>query len=132
MSSAPKPKIVIVEDNEALAEIYRVRLEVQGYDCIVASDGAKAIEVIEREQPYLVLLDLMIPVLSGDEVLRTIRGNDWGKDIKVQIISNLNETEAPDDLREYGIEGYSVKANLNDDDIDNIVAGIVGVQPAVD
>ncbi len=118
-------KVVIVEDNPALSEIYKTRLEILGYKCFTAYDGEEALATIEKEQPNLVLLDLMIPKIAGDEVLRTIRANEWGKDIKVFIISNLNEVDAPAGLREQGIEGYAVKANLAYDDIDNIVANIL-------
>ncbi|MCA9324012.1 response regulator [Candidatus Saccharibacteria bacterium] len=118
-------KIVIVEDTPSLADIYKTRLELIGYKCFVASDGQQALTLIEHEKPALVLLDLMIPVISGDEVLRQMRATEWGKDIRVYIISNLNESEAPADLRDLGIEGYTVKANLSDDDIDKLVDNIL-------
>lgn len=118
-------KVVIVEDNEALAEIYKTRLELIGYECHVAHDGEEALVVIERELPRLVLLDLMIPKLYGDEVLARMRASEWGKEIKVLIISNLNETEAPAGLRENGIEGYAVKANMTDDMLDKMVDEIL-------
>ncbi|MCA9328544.1 response regulator [Candidatus Saccharibacteria bacterium] len=118
-------KIVIVEDTPSLADIYKTRLELIGYKCFVASDGQQALTLIEQEKPALVLLDLMIPVISGDEVLRQMRATVWGKDIRVYIISNLNESEAPADLRDLGIEGYTVKANLSDDDIDKLVDNIL-------
>lgn len=120
------PKIVIVEDNDALAEIYKTRLEIIGYKCYVATDGEQALAMIERERPHLVLLDLMVPKIAGDQILATMRASDWGKDIKVHIISNLNESDAPAGLREQGIEGYSVKANLAYDDIDQLVNSILG------
>lgn len=119
------PKVVIVEDNPALSEIYKTRLEILGYKCIVALDGQQALEVIEKENPSLVLLDLMIPVISGGDVLKTMRASEWGKDTKVLIISNLNESEAPEGLREQGIEGYAVKANLAYDELDQLVANII-------
>jgi DNA-binding response OmpR family regulator len=118
-------KIVIAEDNSALAEIYKTRLDLIGYQCFIASDGAKALEIIERERPALVLLDMMMPVLAGDEVLRRMRAEEWGRNVRVFIISNLNEHEAPAGLRDLGIEGYAVKANLNDDDIDRLVDQIL-------
>jgi DNA-binding response OmpR family regulator len=118
-------KILIAEDNASLAEIYSVRLGALGYQCFTAADGEVALEIIERERPDLVLLDLMMPKVAGDEVLRRMRSSDWGKDIRVFIISNLNEQDAPAGLREYGIEGYAVKANLSDDDIDNLVDRIL-------
>ncbi|MEI9914331.1 MAG: response regulator [Candidatus Saccharibacteria bacterium] len=65
-------KIVIVEDNSNLSEIYKTRLEVLGYQIIVANDGITALNVIEKELPDLVLLDLMVPKIAGDQILETI------------------------------------------------------------
>lgn len=120
-----RQKIVIVEDNFALADIYKTRLTLLGYNCATAGDGEEALAVIEKIQPDLVLLDLMIPKIAGGEVLRQMRASSWGKDVRVYVISNLNEEQAPPDLRELGIEGYAVKANLQNDDIDNLVDKIL-------
>ena len=118
-------KIVIVEDKSELAEIYKTRLELLGYTCFIASDGAVALALIEKEQPNLVLLDLMIPIIAGDQVLKIMRSNEWGKNIPVQIISALSEIDAPEGLRSLGIEGYAVKANLSDDQLDTLVDNIL-------
>lgn len=118
-------KVVIVEDNVSLAEIYKMRLELLGYICFVANDGEVALDLIEKELPNLVLLDLMIPKIAGDQILEKMRSSDWGKDIKVQIISNLNEADAPVGLRDKGIEGYAVKANMTDDMLDKMVDDIL-------
>lgn len=118
-------KILIAEDNIALADIYKTRLEIIGYKCYVAHDGQRALELIEQLQPSLVLLDMMMPVVAGDEVLKRMRASEWGKNIRVFIISNLNEQDAPAGLRELGIEGYAVKANLTNDDIDKLVDKIL-------
>ena len=118
-------KIVIVDDNVALAEIYKTRLELLGYTCYVASDGIGALELIQKELPDLVLLDLMVPKIAGDQILHIMRGSDWGKHIKVMIISNLDEVDATPGLRDEGIEGYAVKANLSNDQIDQLVDNIL-------
>jgi len=118
-------KIIIVEDNMSLAEIYKTRLELLGYTCFVAYNGITGLYFIQKEIPDLVLLDLMIPDIAGGEVLATMRRSDWGKEIPVYVISNLNEAEAPADLRKLGIAGYSVKANMTDDTVDQIVNGIL-------
>ncbi len=118
-------KIVIVEDNQALSDIYKTRLEMLGYTVFAAFDGVQALAVIEKERPNLVLLDLMIPKVAGDQVLERMRESDWGKDIKVMIISNLNEKDAPAGLRNLGIEGYAVKANLSNDQLDKLVEVIL-------
>lgn len=118
-------KIVIVEDNIGLADIYKIRMEALGYQCFVAYDGIAAMDLIESHLPDLVLLDLMVPKMAGDQILEKVRSSDWGKDIRVFIISNLNEADAPKGLREQGIEGYAVKANLSNDQLDRLVDSIL-------
>jgi len=118
-------QVVIVEDQPELAEIYKTRLELEGYTCAVASDGIQALVEIEKYRPRLVLLDLMLPKLSGDQILKVMRSTEWGEDIKVLVISNLNESEAPAGLRDLGIVDYMVKANLSDDQLDRVVGDIL-------
>lgn len=118
-------KIVIVEDNAALSDVYKTRLELLGHKVIAAYDGLQALQVIERERPDLVLLDLMVPKKAGDQILEEMRESEWGKDIKVLVMSNLNEADAPKGLRNLGIEGYAVKANLTNDQLDQLVDAIL-------
>jgi DNA-binding response OmpR family regulator len=120
-----KQKIVIVEDNNALADIYKTRLELIGYTCYIAYNGIIGLYFIQKEMPDLVLLDLMVPDIAGDQILQHMRVSDWGKEIPVYVISNLNEADAPTGLRELGISGYAVKANLSNDQIDQIVNSIL-------
>jgi CheY-like chemotaxis protein len=118
-------KIVIVDDNASLVDIYKTRLELLGYKCYPAYDGVEALTVIEKERPSLVLLDLMVPKIAGDQILARMRASAWGRNIKVVIISNLNEVDAPPGLREQGIEYYAVKANLVNDALDKLVEKIL-------
>lgn len=124
-AQAEPQKIVIVEDNQALAEIYKTRLEAIGYTVFLGYNGITGLYFIQKELPDLVLLDLMVPDIAGDQILLRMRSSAWGKDIPVFIISNLNEADAPQGLRDLGIEGYAVKANLQNDQIDQIVNGIL-------
>ena len=121
----PAKKIVIVEDNPSLAEIYKTRLELLGYICFIGYNGITGLYFIQKEMPDLVLLDLMIPDIAGDKVLETMRSSDWCKGIKVLVISNLNESDASPKLRQLGIEDYIVKANMVDDQIDQLVNNIL-------
>lgn len=123
--SSSAKKIVIVEDNSALAEIYKTRLELLGYICFIGYNGITGLYFIQKEMPDLVLLDLMIPDISGGQVLETMRASDWGKQTKVLVVSNLNESEAPKNLRELGIEGYMVKANMVEGQVDELVKKIL-------
>ena len=122
-------KIVIVEDDVFLAEIYQTRMHLAGHTCYVANDGLTGLQLIKQMMPDLVLLDLMLPQMSGDEVLAAMRKSDWGKDIKVLILTNLSETEAPDNLKNYHFERYLVKANLSGSELNQIVADILTKTP---
>lgn len=129
MNQDEKPKkIVLVEDDPALSEIYKTRLEAQGYNCFVAYNGIIALYFIQKDKPDLVLLDLMIPDISGADVLRTMRRSSWGKDIPVYVISNLSQDQAPQDIAQLGIAGYSVKANLAYGQVDEIANKILKPQ----
>lgn len=130
MDTTNPKKIIIVEDDLALAEIYKTRLELIGYTVYLAYNGITALYFIQKELPDLVLLDLMVPDIAGDQILATMRKSSWGRSIPVYIISNLSEADAPAGLRDLGIAGYSVKANLSNDQIDTIVNNILSPNQA--
>lgn len=124
-SGSSSKKIVIIEDNTSLAEIYKTRLEGIGYTCFIGYNGITGLYFTQKEIPDLVLLDLMIPDIAGVEALAIMRRSSWGKNIKVLVISNLNEADAPLGLRGMGIEDYIVKANMQNDQLDTIVNNIL-------
>jgi two-component system, OmpR family, response regulator ArlR len=126
-SQQPKMRVVLVEDDPALAEIYKTRLESQGYNCFVAYNGIIALYFIQKDTPDLVLLDLMIPDISGMDVLRTMRKSSWGKTIPVYVISNLSEDQVPG-IRDLGIAGYTVKATMEYGQVDEIVNQVLRPQ----
>ena len=121
------PKIVLVEDDQMLAEIYQTAIELEEFECHTAPDGMVGLALIQQELPDLVLLDLMLPQLSGDEVLRHMRESEWGKDIKVIILTNISESEAPPELEKYGFERYLVKANNSPQSVMQIVKETLGL-----
>lgn len=124
-TAAISQKIVIVEDDADLAEIYKTRLELLGYTCFIGYNGITGLYFIQKELPDLVLLDLMIPDIAGADVLRTLRRSSWGRDLKVLVVSNLNEGEADPELRQLGIEDYVVKVSMTNDTIDKLVNKIL-------
>lgn len=106
-----KAKIAIIEDDIALADMYKLKLESGGMEVVVAYDGQSGLDMITKDTPDLVLLDLMLPQLTGSEVLARYRNTPQGKDTKVIILTNISEYEAPDELYELNILRYMVKAN---------------------
>jgi two-component system, OmpR family, alkaline phosphatase synthesis response regulator PhoP len=122
--------VVVVEDDVMLAEIYQTSLQTEGFTCSVAHDGPTALTLIKQLKPDLVLLDLMLPYMSGDEVLQHMRESDWGKNIKVIIATNISEAEAPDGLSKYGFERYLVKANTSPGELVQIIKQALTPQTA--
>lgn len=127
MNNSAPTKIVVVEDDKMLAEIYQTRLGLAGYTCLVAHDGAAGLQLIEQELPDLVVLDIMLPQMSGVEVLAAMRANDWGRDIKVLIATNISEAEAPPELYDLQFDRFIIKANLEHNQLAEIVADTLGL-----
>jgi DNA-binding response OmpR family regulator len=104
--------IAIIEDDLAIAQMYRLKFEAEGYKVEIAENGKLGLELCEQMKPDLVLLDLMMPEMNGDEMLEKMRGTDWGKDIKVIILTNVGQQEAPEKLKNLHVRGYVVKAEM--------------------
>jgi DNA-binding response OmpR family regulator len=105
-------KIAIVEDDPVISQMYRMKFEADGFDVQLADNGKKGVALVEHFAPDILLLDLQMPEMSGDEALTAIRKQPWGKDIPVIILTNLGEEEAPKTIRGLGIHSYIVKAEL--------------------
>ncbi len=105
-------KIAIVEDDPVISQMYRMKFEADGFDVQLANDGKKGVALVEHFTPDIVLLDIQMPEMNGQEALTAIRKQPWGKDIPVIILTNLGEEEAPKGIRSLGIHSYIVKAEL--------------------
>lgn len=105
-------KIAIIEDDAAINQMYRMKFEADGFDVELADNGARGVALVEKFQPDIILLDLSMPEMTGDEALMEIRAHDWGRDIPVIILTNLGEEEAPHALKALGVTSYIVKADL--------------------
>jgi DNA-binding response OmpR family regulator len=103
--------IVIIEDDQVISQMYRMKFESDGFTVHVAGNGKDGVKVVKETNPDLILLDMQIPIMNGDEALGEIRKHDWGKDVPVIVLTNLGEEEAPKHLRSLGIESYIVKAD---------------------
>jgi DNA-binding response OmpR family regulator len=106
------PKILIIEDEEFLSDMYQLKFEQAGYLTIVAHDGLEGLELVKKEQPDLVLLDLILPKLDGFQVLAKLRKEPATKNIKVFILSNLGQGDEVEKGLKTGADGYFIKANL--------------------
>lgn len=127
-----KQKIVVVEDEPAICNMYKMKLESTGFDVVVAFDGKEGLEVIKKHQPALILLDIKMPVMTGDEMLEKLRQEDWGANIRVIILTNISRDEAPHKLRFLDVERYIVKAHYTPSQVIEIVNDVLGISAKVD
>ena len=105
-------KIAIIEDDQAISQMYRMKFETEGFQVETAGNGRLGLELTEKMRPDIILLDLMMPEMSGDEMLTKLRATDWGKDIKVIILTNVGEQEAPDSVKSQNVRRFIVKAEM--------------------
>ncbi|HET9850201.1 MAG TPA: response regulator [Candidatus Saccharimonadales bacterium] len=119
-------QIVIVEDDLAIAQMYRLKFEAEGYKVAIAENGVLGLALCEKEKPDLVLLDLMMPEMNGDDMLDKMRHTDWGKDIKVFILTNVGEQEAPSRLKDLDVSKFVVKAEMTPKEVADLVNAEIG------
>lgn len=106
------PSVAIIEDDQAISGMYRFKFEAEGYKVETAENGKLGLELAEKMKPDIVLLDLMMPEMTGDEMLAKMRATTWGKHIKVVILTNKGEQEIPPEVRELGVSAVILKADM--------------------
>lgn len=105
-------KIAIIEDDLAISQMYRIKFEAEGYDVETAENGKLGFELAEAMRPDIMLVDLMMPEMTGDEMLVKLRNTDWGAKIKVIVLTNMGEQEAPDIIKTLDVRRFIVKAEM--------------------
>lgn len=105
-------KIAIVEDDQAISQMYRIKFEAEGYDVETAENGELGLALIEEMRPDIVLLDLMMPIMTGEEMLARLRKQPWGKNMKVIILTNRGEQEIPPEVRALNVTALILKADM--------------------
>lgn len=121
-------KIAIVEDDQAISQMYRLKFETEGFEVETAENGKLGLELAESMKPDIILLDLMMPEMNGDEMLEKLRKEPWGKDIKVIILTNVGEQEAPEVIKELGVRKFIVKAEMTPRQVAEMVKKELGVK----
>jgi DNA-binding response OmpR family regulator len=105
-------KVAIIEDDAAISQMYRIKFEAEGYEVETAENGKLGLALAEEMKPDIILLDLMMPVMTGEEMLAALRRTDWGKDIKVIILTNRGEQEIPPEIRSLNVDALILKAAM--------------------
>lgn len=115
-TQTPQPqaarKILVAEDEQFIGELYLRALTRAGYDPTVEIDGAKALELAKSDQFDIILLDLMLPNMTGMEILERLRADAPQLHGKVIIATNLEQTNEKRAAIEQHADGYIIKANV--------------------
>lgn len=117
-------KLLLVEDDRFLRRAAELALVQAGYSVVTAADGVAGLELARKERPDLVLLDLLMPRMSGLEVLAALRADEATRDLRVLILSNSSVERVVAEVRALGAD-YLVKANLSLRELVNRVAGLL-------
>jgi DNA-binding response OmpR family regulator len=111
----PKSKvlnILIVEDDVFLADLYKTKFTLEGFKVAVAYDGEKGLEMVKKNQPDIVLLDLVLPKLSGFEILKEMKQDNKTKDLPVMLLTNLSQKADVEKGLKLGANDYLIKAHF--------------------
>jgi len=112
-----KKKILIVEDDSFIRDIYQVRFSQEDFEVVATEDGIVAIEKLKEFTPDIILLDIIMPMMDGLDVLREIKKEDRLKDIPVIMLTNISEKESVDEGREIGANDYLIKSNFTPSEV---------------
>lgn len=110
--TSSKKKILIIEDDPLLVKMYSTKFESEGFEVISAHDGETGLKMATETIPSLIILDIMMPKLSGLDLLKKLKANPKGKNIPVIILSNLSKEEDAKNALSLGAKEYLIKASL--------------------
>ena len=119
-------KIMLVEDDNSLREIYSIRLTAEGYVIVSAGDGEEALAMAVKERPDLIISDVMMPKISGFDMLDILRSTPETKDIKVIMMTALSSEDQRARGEHLGADRYLVKSQVGIEDVVNVVHEVLG------
>ncbi len=118
-------KILLVEDDNNLREIYEARLQAEGYEIVSARDGEEALSVAIKERPDLIISDVMMPKISGFDMLDIIRSTEETKNVKVIMMTALSQAEDRDRATKLGANRYLVKSQVTLEDVARVAKEVL-------
>ncbi len=117
--------ILIIEDDDFLRSLAVTKLEKEGFTVSMAANGQTGLDALKTATPDLLILDLMLPIISGFDVLKSVKANDATKNMKVIVFSNLGEQGDIKTCIDLGANDYLVKANFTLDELVEKIKGLL-------
>ena len=111
---AAAPKILVIEDDRLFSDIYAAKFAEEGFQVLLSSDGEDGLRKLAAEKPDVVLLDIILPKVTGLEMLERVRAHadPAVRDVPVIVVTNLNQETYVEKMRAFGVKAYFVKANV--------------------
>ncbi|MFA6255496.1 MAG: response regulator [Patescibacteria group bacterium] len=109
---AKKKLILLVEDDEFLAELYATKLNLEGYEVALATDGEKGLKMVKEKMPDLILLDIILPKMDGFEILKNIKADKALRNLPVILLTNLSQKDEIKKGLDLGANDYLIKAHF--------------------
>ena len=123
-----KKKILLVEDDMALSAVYRSRLEIEGFDVREANNGEDALSATVEYRPDLILLDVMMPKISGFDVLDILRNTPETANVRIIMLTALSQPKDKERAENLGVDDYLVKSQVVIGDVVARVKHHLGIQ----
>ena len=123
-------KIMLVEDDNNLRQIYQDRLEAEGYSIVAAQDGEEALALAVKERPDLIIADIMMPKVSGFDMLDILRSTPETKDAKIIMMTALSQAEDQPRAKKLGADKYLVKSQVTLEDVVKVAADMLNADKA--
>lgn len=105
--------LLVAEDDQFYANLYRTKLEKEGFGVLVAQNGRETLEILRKSNPDLIILDLVMPEMDGFEVLKKLREEKDIQNVPVIILSNLGQPEDIERAKQLGVFKYIIKSNVS-------------------
>lgn len=125
MNNTKLKTVLIVEDDTSIRNLYALKFTQEGFTTLTAPDGLQGLKTAETHIPDIILLDLRMPLMNGDEMLAKMRSTNWGSAIRVVILTNISKNEAPHSLRFLNVDRYIVKVHMTPRQIVDIVKEVL-------
>jgi CheY-like chemotaxis protein len=122
----PQPRVLMVEDHPDIADLYQLKLQLDGYRVAVASDGAAGLRLARSLTPDLILLDIHVPQLDGLQVLAALREDETTDEVPVIICSEDDTPQLMREAQRLGAAAYLVKAHLLPSHLSQAVSDVLG------
>jgi len=117
-TSTAKTKVLLIEDDPMVVRMYARKFKLAGYDVRLGFNGFEGMKALKKDRPDIVLLDIMMPRMSGLDMLKMVKSEPQYKDLPVVVLTNLGDrAEDVEKCKQMGAEDYWVKANMKLDEV---------------